>query len=376
MTDWGLLGTRLSLFGAVLPRALASTWIAARGDTEAGVPPSRRGPLVVGETAIDELFIAINAVTRNIPPMAVIGAYIDRCEGVADEFAQLGMRIHRRPDVPRVLSRQRRTFGTTRFDHIDFDIRDVALPDSVAGLDPYAGTASSVRVVSRGTPGRRWLIWVHGAAQGRSDDMYSFRAAHLHGVLDFDVAFPVLPAHGGRRRRQIAYPGMDPLSNVVLTVRAIAEIRALIGWIGTYEPAEIILAGTSLGGPIAAVVSGLESVSKVMAVVPMLDMHGTLAHHMDRAGGRGRELGGLMRADAVTAVSSVMDPLALTPTATAENRMVVAALNDRVTSLSAARQLHAHWDGHVEWFAGSHVGAAMAPSIHAATDRFLAETIA
>lgn len=373
MIDWSTGAARLGLFASVLPRAVASARIAGRGDAVAGVPPSAHSPRVFGETAIDELFIAINSVTREIPPNEVIEGYVARCAEVAPEFTGLGVDgIHRRPPVPRIVSRRRRIFGTTRFEHIDFAVED-AVPESVAPIDPYRGTGSSVRVLSHNRHGARWLIWVHGAAQGRSDDLYAFRAAHLHSRLGYDVAFPVLPAHGARRRDKVAYPGLDPLANVLLTIRAVAEIRALIGWIEQRRPREIVIAGTSLGGPIAALVASLEpQVSAALAVVPMLDVHGTLAHHMDRAGPRGKQLAALMRADEVTAVTSVIDPLALEPYAPPERRMVVAALNDRVTSLGAARRLHAHWGGRVHWYRGSHVGHALSGDIHDAVDAFLA----
>lgn len=372
MIDWSTGAARLGLFAGVLPRAIASTRHAGRGDVTAGVPPTSAGARAIGETALDEFFIAINSVIREIPSTETIERYVERCAAVAPELAGLGVEgIHRRPRVPRIASQTRKMFGTTRFDHVDYLV-DGFLPASVADVDPYAGTYSSARVLSRSRSGGRWLIWVHGAAQGRSDDLYAFRAAHLYGQLGYDVAFPVLPAHGARRRRSVAYPGLDPLVNVLLTVRAVTEIRALIEWISQWDPSEIVLSGTSLGGPIAALVGSLEPrVSGVIAVVPMLDVHGTLAHHMERAGPRGRDLAALMRSDPVTAVTSVIDPLSVDPYPTPDRRLVIAALNDRVTSLGAARRLHAHWGGKVHWYHGSHVGHAMSRDIHRAVDSFL-----
>lgn len=62
--------------------------------------------------------------------------------------------------------------------------------------------------------------------------------------------------------------------NVAITVRAISEIRALVSGIKTHDPIDITTAVTSFGGPLAAMVAGLEpDVDSVLAVVPMLDMH-------------------------------------------------------------------------------------------------------
>nr|WP_064570986.1 alpha/beta hydrolase [Gordonia sp. LAM0048] len=372
MIDWESGAARLGLFAKVVPRAIGSSRAAGRGDPEAGVPAADCGPRMVGETAVDELFIAINSVIRDIPPIEFVEQCVHRCTGVAEELAALGPSgIHLDPGPPGIVSRDRKTFGTTSFDHIDYSVA-VPLPESIAAADPYADGIASVRVLSRRRAGRRWLIWVHGAAQGRADDLYAFRAANLYNKLGYDVVFPVLPAHGSRRVEKVAYPGFDPLVNTVITIRAIAEIRSLITWIEGQEPADIAIAGTSLGGPIAAMVASMDPrISSVLAVVPMLEMHATLAHHMERGGSKGRHLASLMRSEPVRAVSSVINPLSVEPIPAPERRMVVAALNDRVTSVSAAQQLHRHWGGQVHWYSGSHVGHAISGSIRQATDEFL-----
>ena len=159
----------------------------------------------------------------------------------------------------------------------------------MAPYAPYLDGVVSARVLAHDEPGRRWIIWVHGAGQGRPDDLFTFRAAHLHEKLGYNVILPVLPAHG-TRPTQRRLPGFDPLENVAVTVRAIAERsgRSSRGRIRPHRPI-ITIAGTSLGGPLAAMVAGLEpSVSSVLALVPMLGVHSTLAHHMDRAGELGK----------------------------------------------------------------------------------------
>ncbi|MBD0861043.1 alpha/beta hydrolase family protein [Gordonia sp. zg691] len=374
MIDWESGAARLGLFAGVLPRAVGSSRAAGRGDPDAGIPPANCGPRMIGETAVDELFIAINSVIRDIPPIESVEDWVARCADVADEFRRLGPAgVHREPGPPRILSRDRKVFGATSFQHIDYSV-DAHMPPSVAALDPYSDGIGSMRVLTRRRAGRRWLIWVHGAAQGRADDLYAFRAAHLYNKLGYDVVFPVLPAHGARRVKTVAYPGFDPLVNTVITIRAIAEIRSLITWIQSHDPADISIAGTSLGGPIAAMVASMDArISSVLAVVPMLEMHATLAHHMERGGSKGQYLATLMRSDPVRAVASITNPLSVQPVAAPERRMVVAALNDRVTSVTAAQQLHQHWGGRIHWYPGSHVGHAISTDIRHATDEFLGE---
>lgn len=373
MIDWSAAVLRAGLFAEILPRAIGSARAASRGNDDLGIPPSQYRPRIVGESALDEFFIALNSILHNVSSLEELENRVAACREVADELSALGVAGANPPQpVPEILRNDRKRFGTTGFAHIDFQTQ-LTLPGALVDYDHFTDRVASARVLSGAGAGRRWLVWVHGAAQGRNDDLYAFRAAHLYGRLGFNVAFPVMPAHGHRRKREVSYPSFDPLLNVAITVRAVAEIRALISWINTHDPLDITIAGTSLGGPIAGMVAGLEpSVRSVLAVVPMLDLHGTLAHHLDRAGDRGRASAALLRDPAVTAVSSVVDPLAVTPFAEPERRMVIAALNDRVTSTRAAQRLHEHWGGRVHWYPGGHVGHAVSGHVRKATDGFLA----
>jgi pimeloyl-ACP methyl ester carboxylesterase len=372
LKSWETGFSRAYMFAEVVPRSLRSARIAHIRDTRSGRPRSGWGPRAVGETVFDEFFIAINSVLRDIPADEAITAYVDRCAVIADEFATLGVRgANQDPGPPEILSRQSRRFMATPYDQITFRVND-PLPASVAGFDPAADDEASARVLSHGGSRRRWLIWVHGAAQGRPDDLFTFRAAHLHNNLDFELVLPVLPAHGPRSVPGVAYPGFDPILNVLITMRAVAEIRSLIGWIETHDPIDITIAGTSLGGPIAALVASLDPrVSSVMATVPMLDMHRTLTHHMSRGGIRGKLMADLLSSEPVRTVSAVMDPLSVEPYAEPDRRMVIAALNDRITSVTAAQRLHQHWGGRVHWYQGSHVGSVFSGDVKAVADNFL-----
>jgi len=377
LTIWDTTVARVGLFANVVPRAVASARAAKNGDERLGIPPSKVGARTVGESAVDELFVALNSVLRDVSEIDDLAAAVQRCDAAAPVLTELGVTGVNRPQpVPTILRRSRKRFTTTVYDHVDFKL-DVDLPEPMAAYAPYLDGVSSARVLAHEEPGRRWIIWVHGAGQGRPDDMFSFRAAHLHEKLGYNVVLPVLPAHGARRHPNVAFPGFDPLENIAVTIRAVAEIRALVSWIGAQDPAEVTIAGTSLGGPLAGLVAGLEpSVSSVLALVPMLGVHTTLAHHMDRVGKIGREAAALLRSDSVRAVSSVVDPLAVTPYAEPDRRLVIAALNDRVTWVTAAQKLHHHWGGRIEWYPGGHVGHVFSGRVRELTDEFLAETAA
>ncbi len=226
---------------------------------------------------------------------------------------------------------------------------------------------------SRRGSDRPWLVFVHGAEQGNEIDLRVFRAKHLHHDLGYDVAFPVLPHHGPRRDLGRSWPGFDLLDNVATMMRAVSDVRATIDWISREHPgAPVTVVGMSLGGPVAALTASLdERVSAVASIVPMLDAAGTIAHHTQRTGRRGRRLSELLRSDAVRECGSVIDPLTVLPHADVDRRLVIAALNDRMTSVQAAQRLHEHWGGHVAWHHGGHVGQVFARNVKDALDDFL-----
>ena len=129
----------------------------------------------------------------------------------------------------------------------------------------------------------------------------------------------------------------------------------------------------SLGGPVAALTAGLDDrVDAVVAMVPMLDAHATIAHHMRRTGARGRTMADLFTDESVAACGSVIDPLALEPHAAPDRRLVVAALGDRMTSVQSAQRLHERWGGHVHWHHGGHIGHLFSGDVRAAVDAFRA----
>lgn len=372
LSKWDTTVARVGLFANVMPRAVASARAAARGSDRLGIPPSKVGARTVGESAVDELFVAINSIVRDVSSIDDLASDVARCEEAAPVLTELGVTGVNQPQpVPTILRRTRKRFTTTVYELIDF-YQEVNLPGPLAPYAPYLDGVVSARVLAHDEPGRRWIIWVHGAGQGRPDDLFTFRAAHLHEKLGYNVILPVLPAHGTRAHPSVDYPGFDPLENVAVTVRAIAEIRALVAWANSAAPADITIAGTSLGGPLAAMVAGLEpSVSSVLALVPMLGVHSTLAHHMDRAGELGKTAAQLLRSDSVTAVTSVVDPLSVMPYAEPDRRLVIAALNDRVTWVTAAQKLHDHWGGRIEWYPGGHVGHVFSGVVKSLTDEFL-----
>ena len=367
-TTW----TRIWLFGSVIPRAISSSRAAGRRTEETGIPAWDLGAREFGETATDELFIAISALYREVPNLETVQASVDACAVAATELAGHGVAdTHREPPPLRILGLRRRRLGRRKYEHLEFESRP-QLPQAMVDAGLAEAEVAHARILRHEGEPRPWVVFIHGAEQGRLDDLFAFRAVHLHEELGLNVAFPVLPQHGPRRDLGKAWPGFDLLGNIATMMRAVSDVRALIGWVATEQAPSISVVGMSLGGPVAALTAGLDDrVDAVCAMVPMLDAHATIAHHTERTGARGKKLAALLRAEPVRQLGAIVDPTELEPHAVPERRLVIAALNDRMTSVKAAQRLHERWKGSVHWHHGGHIGHLMSGQVKAELDAFL-----
>ena len=367
-TTW----TRIWLFGSVLPRAISSSRAAGRRTEDSGIPAWNLGAREFGETATDELFIAISALYREVPNLESVQASVDACAVAAKELEGFGVAdAHREPPPLRILGLRRRRLGRRKYEHLEFESRP-QLPQAMVDAGLAEAEVAHARILRHEGAPRPWVVFIHGAEQGRLDDLFAFRAVHLHEELGLNVAFPVLPQHGPRRDLGKAWPGFDLLGNIATMMRAVSDVRALIGWVATEQAPSITVVGMSLGGPVAALTAGLDDrVDAVCAMVPMLDAHATIAHHTERTGARGRKLAALLRAEPVRQLGAIVDPTDLEPHALPERRLVIAALNDRMTSVKAAQRLHERWKGSVHWHHGGHIGHLMSGQVKAELDAFL-----
>ncbi|MCX5045327.1 alpha/beta hydrolase family protein [Aldersonia sp. NBC_00410] len=369
-----LMLSRFGLLAAVLPRSVASVVAANRRSADAAVPPGAVAMRPFGETVIDEFFVAASSFVRRVPDEPTLARAVDRCAAVADELAELG--VAGCNPAPGPLERHtlvKRQFGGIRFERLNFRSAP-RLPDVLARAGHAEPENATLRLVGKLDEPRHWVVWLHGAGQGRPDDLVSLRARHLHEELGLNVALPVLPLHGNRRRRGHPYPGFDPLENIATALRAVSDVRAVIRWVADQGARSITLVGLSLGGQTAALAAALEpEVSGIAVVVPMLDLHETLAHHLERAGGRGARLAALLRSESIRTANAAVDPATVAPSAPAARRLVVAATNDRVTSPIAAARLHDSWGGRVHWHPGGHVGTILSHETRSVLDEFIGE---
>ncbi|WP_246584965.1 alpha/beta fold hydrolase [[Mycobacterium] fortunisiensis] len=346
--------------GGVLPRSLGA--LVGAGDWRA---LSVTGLRQLGEVALDEL--VVTGMTLAGPPPQLprpLSEYVR----AADELGALGIDgAHPRPEALQVTHIRPRRFGALTFEELVFD-HEPTLPDSILA-DGHGGPATArVRLYRSGDEVRPWLIWVHGAGQGDSMDLLVARVRQLR-ELGFNVALPVQPGHGPRRRSWPEYPARDPLANVAGMMRAVSEVRALIGWLEP-QASSIAVAGLSLGSAVAALVSHLDSrVGAVAVYTPILGLNTMIGLHLGRWGAAGRTAGAQLQSETVTALTSVVDPLATVPRA--ERRLIVGAWHDRMAMRDSALALHERWGGELHWHDGSHVGHLFSGGVQEVTERFL-----
>src|SRR5258707_7554258 len=80
------------------------------------------------------------------------------------------------------------------------------------------------------------------------------------------------------------YPDMDPLGNVAGMMRAVSEVRAVVRW-AQPQANTVVVAGISMGTPVAALVSHLERrVDAVALYTPILGLNAMIARHLERWG--------------------------------------------------------------------------------------------
>ena len=359
LTNAQRLATQL---GGVLPRSLTALQRADDWN-----PLSGRGLRQVAEVALDELVVTGMALTS--PPPRLDRPVEDYAE-VAAELAALGVSgVHRDPEPLQVSGIRPVDAGVLSYERMSYD-HDPGLVSALA--EDHGGPAGAEVVLFRHADGPRpWLVWVHGAGQGGMSDILVARIGRIHRTLGFNVAMPVQPGHGPRRDRWPTYPGTDPVANVAGMVRAVSEVRAVIGWIQPDSTA-IALSGLSLGSAVAALVAGLdERVDAVALYTPILGLNGMIARHLHRWGSAGHEVSAAMTSDIVAELTSVIDPLALEPLPPPHRRLIVGAWHDQMAYRQCAVALHERWGGEMYWHDGGHVGHLFSGAVQAQTERFL-----
>ena len=354
------LARELSL---VVPRTVAGL-----NESTGWVPVSPRGIRQFGEVMLDELVLSAFSLLGGTPTAVRTP---DACTAAADELSALGIdRAHADPEPLQVATIQRRRIAGLAYERLTFE-HDPALPKTLAA-EGLGGPVSAVVHLCRHPGGPRpWLIWVHGAGQGGTEDLVLSRIGRIHHQLGFNVAMPVQPGHGCRRREWPAYPDMDPLGNVAGMMRAVSEVRAVVKWVQPQASA-VVVSGISMGTPVAALVSHLErGIDAVGLYTPILGLNGMIARHLGRWGSSRDGYRELLESPVVSRLTSVIDPLAVDPAPPPHRRLIVGAWHDRMAMREPTIALQDRFGGQLYWYDGGHVGHVFSRRVQRVTERFL-----
>ena len=372
--SWATRGLGLSRelareLGMLLPRTVAGL-----NESTGWVPASPRGVRQFGEVMLDELVLSGFSLIGGGPAAM---RPLDACTAAAEELSALGIdKAHAEPKPLRATSIRRRRlpgFGAgLEYERMTFE-HDPRLPATLEA-DGLGGPARAVVHLCRHRDGPRpWLVWIHGAGQGGTEDLLLSRIGRIHHGLGFNVAMPVQPGHGSRRREWPAYPDVDPLGNVAGMMRAVSEVRAVVRWVQPQATA-VAVAGISMGTPVAALVSHLErQVDAVGLYTPILGLNAMIARHLGRWGQSRAGFRELLGSPEVSKLTSVIDPLRVNPAPPPQRRLIVGAWHDRMAMRDPAVALQERWGGQLYWYDGSHVGHIFSRRVQRVTERFLRE---
>src|SRR3984957_6126734 len=180
MRSLGLTRDLVRELGMVVPRTVAGL-----NESTGWTPASPRGVRQFGEVMLDELVLSGFSLLGGTPK-AIRSP--DACTGAAEELSALGIdRAHADPEPLQVQTTQRRRTPGLAYERLPFEPAP-ALPKPRAA-EGLGGPARAVVPLCRHTDGPRpWLVWVHGAGQGGTEDLLLTRIGRIHHQLGFNVA--------------------------------------------------------------------------------------------------------------------------------------------------------------------------------------------
>jgi dienelactone hydrolase len=205
-------------------------------------------------------------------------------------------------------------------------------------------------------------------------DLRLLDAQWLHG-RGVNLAFPVLPLHGLRRRALVSGTGFvsgDVADTLHALTQAIWDLRRLIAWLRSQGAARVGVYGLSLGGYTSAVLAAVEDdLDFVLAGVPATEMAELMWFHaslraLALAEGHG------ITPERLSAALLPVAPLVLKPRVPRERRFLFGATADRFVPPRQVEALWRHWEcPPMSWYPGAHLGFRLHPQVRAYIARSL-----
>jgi hypothetical protein len=351
--------------GSVLPRSMRFAARARRPKETSGIPPLSANPLSWATVAIDEIAVsgAYLATRRRAEQLT-----LDRLAAAKQALAVLQThgaieapgRLYPAPSAPAVVRLSRRTRSGMDFEQVSFDSAPSA-PDGLTDLTEWQ-VISNERVhaylLRHPDRERPWAVVLHGHRMGESRDIRFLGSRKLHHDLGVNVAHMVLPMHGPRGRLDAhAFPGVDPVANLLGVTQAVSDARALIAWIRTETSRPIGVFGISLGGLVASMLAAFEpDLAAVIAGVPLTDIATMLGWTVKSRWGDEALAEARFLDPAPVELSRLASPLSFPPLVPHDRRFIYAAVGDRLVTARQAEALWEHWEQPtILWLQGAHI---------------------
>ena len=370
-------GVELALRSGAAPFVLGARWMRRRGrPRQLGIPDVRRGLSIASKIALDEFFFATELVSATIVSRRDRQRVAQEVDEALAFFAARGWlddpaTYHDSPPPLEATSFDKIAGPGPAYRHLRF-ASDYEPHPGEPGRERWLGYEANrtahAWIMKHPGRARPWLVCIPGYRMGRPVvDFTGFRARWLHQTLGLNVAIPVLPLHGPRRRGWRGGDGFlngDFVDTVHAQAQAIWDVRRLIGWLRSHGAPAVGAYGVSLGGYTTALLASLEeNLACVIAGVPAADFVRLMRAHVPEFLIRAASRIGFSF-DKAEHLLRVVSPLALPPRVPRDRCFLFAGLADHLAPPDHARDLWLHWKRpRVAWYQGSHVSFLWEPEV-------------
>jgi pimeloyl-ACP methyl ester carboxylesterase len=351
--------------GSVLPRSVSFAARATHPPAYGGIPSLSANPISWATVAVDELAMSSAYLLNRRSAERMTGERVEAASRAADLLRAAGavedpMLLYPAQAAPSPVRLTQRTRGGIDFEQLSFD-SVCPTPSGLSELTDWnvaANERAHAYLLRHHDKPRPWLVVIHGHRMGESRDIRLLGSRRLHRDLGIHVAHLVLPMHGPRGRADgRAYPGADPVANLIGTTQAVSDARALLGWIRTQSQTPIGVFGISLGGLVASLLAAMEpDLACVVAGVPLTNIAMMLTDTVRSRWGEQAVADGHFLDAAPVELSRLGSPLSFAPQIPLERRFIYAAIGDRLVTAGQAEILWQHWDRpSILWLQGGHL---------------------
>ncbi|MDY6997688.1 MAG: hypothetical protein SW019_13890 [Actinomycetota bacterium] len=367
-------------------RFYAQTWTRyLGGESVDHLPVVRPSPVLAAHALLDEVVVTAFRAFRGFPELEVFQRVEREVAAAVEFYGDRGWLDHPEaflvaPPPLTEVSIKKAGEGNRAHERLSFDSGYAPAPDEPGAerWQSYTANQREYALVLRHDRPRPWVVCLHGSEMGRAEiDLRLFRAWHLHENLGLNVALPVLPLHGPRKRglpKGVAFPSENLLDNVHATAQAVWDVRRLLSWIRSQDPGSPIgLNSMSLGAYITSLVASLDDgITCAILGVPVIDLVKVFEYHAGFSDDDPRQQM-LVRAEPL---GRMLSPLSMQPRVPVQGRFVYAGIADHIVHpRSHAVRIWEHWGRpEIVWYHGGHAAFFRSKAVQQFVDEALVQS--